>query len=330
VTHHGAVNIPPSAQVEAASGMAAMDRALHGTDTTRAALAEMLAALLLNVSAGNATPVGGVIDMAHLGRSLVSYGRPDAAFALLSANGSNTLYHMAKSTGTLWAHPGGADGGDGKCTSHNHIMMGGSVGEALYGIGGIQPSFIREAVPDAGDFTEQLLLAPVPWLPDAPRGAAVWRTDAGMASTSWAAVADSGSSETSWRVWVNVTIPVHCEESLVKIMVPKSAQPNAVCVWECGFQQQPSPTFETRWTAFDDGGGFYKTSAAVPPSAPSPDTTSSVCTALWRSGSSTGKTVPGISTMYWTPAKQGAAMFPALTVSAGSGTYAFHAARCAP
>jgi len=156
ITHHGNFNVPPSAQVEAASGMAAMDRALNDNATTRGALAEMLAGLLLNVSAGNAVSVGGVIDMAHLGRSLVSYGRPDAAFALLSANGSTSLYSMANSTGTLWAHPGGADGYRGRCSSHNHIMMGGSVGEALYGIGGIQPSFLREAVPDFDGVTERL------------------------------------------------------------------------------------------------------------------------------------------------------------------------------
>ena len=41
------------------------------------------------------------------------------------------LYHMAKSTGTFWAHPSAADGAGGKCSSHNHIMQAGSVGEAI-------------------------------------------------------------------------------------------------------------------------------------------------------------------------------------------------------
>ena len=114
---------------------------------------------------------GGVIDMAQLGRSLVSYGRPDAAFALLSADGPQSLYHMANSTGTLWAHPGGSDGNKGKCSSHNHIMQGGSVGEAIFGLGGIEPGFMRGEVPDALPTTGKLRLAPVPWIPDAPRGA---------------------------------------------------------------------------------------------------------------------------------------------------------------
>jgi hypothetical protein len=106
--------------------MAAMDEALSQDDTTRAALGHMLAGLVLNVSTtSEALEVGGVIDMAQLGRSLVSYGRPDAAFALLATNGPTSLYHMAASTGTIWAHPGGADGSNGHCGSHNHVMQGG-------------------------------------------------------------------------------------------------------------------------------------------------------------------------------------------------------------
>eukprot|EP00035_Acanthoeca_spectabilis_P028353 m.470259 g.470259 ORF g.470259 m.470259 type:complete len:570 (-) comp29594_c0_seq1:499-2208(-) len=178
VTHHGNNNIRPSVQVEAASGMAVMDDVLTGNDTERAALGDMLAGLVMNVSTDvSALQMGGVIDMAQLGRTLISYGRPDAAFALLSTNGTTSMYHMAKSTSTVWAHPDGADGYNGRCTSHNHIMQGGSVGEAIFGIGGIRPDFVRGMVPNvARTAASHLLLAPVPWLPDAPRGATVWRT----------------------------------------------------------------------------------------------------------------------------------------------------------
>eukprot|EP01052_Picozoa_sp_SAG31_P049418 SAG31_NODE_10813_length_1094_cov_1.004020_1_plen_318_part_10 len=50
ITHHGNPNTPPSAQVEAAAGMAAMDEALSQDGVTRAALGHMLADLVLNVS----------------------------------------------------------------------------------------------------------------------------------------------------------------------------------------------------------------------------------------------------------------------------------------
>ena len=211
-SRHGNLNAPPSAQVEAAAGMVAMDAAL-ATDPAgshrRGALGSMLAALVLNASTEyRALQAGGVIDMAQLGRSLVSYGRPDAAFGLLSTDGPTSLYHMAKSTGTLWAHPGGADGDRGKCSSHNHVMQGGSVGESLFGIGGIQPSFVRTSgsVTDGIPSELPLVLAPVPWLPEAPLGAAVWRALSGVVSTRWAARVDNDTG--NWSAWVNVTVPV--------------------------------------------------------------------------------------------------------------------------
>ena len=206
VTHHGIANVPPSAQVEASSGMAAMDAALTENDARRAALAETLAGLVLNVSnMYNAMTSGGVIDMAHLGRSLISYGRPDAAFALISTDGPTSLFHMAKSSGTLWAHPGAGDGYNGHCNSHSHIMQGGSVGEGIFGIGGIQPAFVQSAMSglyDRKSNEKQLVLGPVPWLPDAPRGAATWRTAAGITSTSWAPRTEHSSVR--WSVWVKV------------------------------------------------------------------------------------------------------------------------------
>ena len=87
----------------------------------------------------------------------------------------------------------------------------------------------------------RLLLAPVPWLPDAPRGAAVWGTAAGLTSTSWAVRTDLESGH--WSVWVNVTVPAAGGAADVKVMVPQSAQRDAVCAsrgvpgefWPYGF-----------------------------------------------------------------------------------------------
>lgn len=336
VTHHGKRAGRPSAQVEAAAGMAAMDEALSHNDTTRAALGHMLAGLVLNVSTtSSALQVGGVIDMAQLGRSLISYGRPDAAFALLSTNGSTSLYHMAASTGTIWAHPGGADGSNGHCESHGHIMQGGSVGDGLFGIGGIRPHFMRGEVPtDAGtEGAKRLLLAPVPWLPNAPRGAAVWRTAAGIASTSWAVQTD-GESLQRWNVWVNATVPADSDGSDIQVMVPHGAQRDAVCVWECGFGDPTAgvAAFKSQWVSFDSSSstGHRKLTAIVPSpqTAAAPDTESSVCTAVWRAGVASKETIPGIDSVMWTPAKAGSAMYAAFTVAVGSGSYAFFAQSC--
>ena len=46
---------------------------------------------------------------------------------------------------------------------------------AVFGIGGIRPF-----APSVGG--GQRVVAPVPWLPDAPRGSAVWRSSAGVTS----------------------------------------------------------------------------------------------------------------------------------------------------
>ena len=334
ITHHGNANSPPSAQVEAAAGMAAMDEALSQDDATRAALGHMLAGLVLNVSTtSSALQVGGVIDMAQLGRSLVSYGRPDAAFALLSTNGTTSLYHMAASTGTIWAHPGGADGSNGHCSSHGHIMQGGSVGDGLFGIGGIRPSFMRGEVPtDARtEDAKPLLLAPVPWLPEAPRGAAVWRSGAGIASTSWAAQSDRESS--GWAVWVNATVPVESSVAEIHVMVPQAAQ-NEVCAWECGFGHAATAgaAFKAQWVSFDSSSstGYQKLTAVVPSeqAASAPNTQSPACTAVWRAGAASKETVTGIERVGWSPAKAGSRMYPALTVTVSSGAYAFFAKSC--
>jgi len=327
VEHHGNHNVRPSAQVEAASGVAAMGLAFAGDDPKRAALARMLAGLVLNVSSDvTAVQVGGVIDTSQLGRSLISFGRPDAAFALLSNNGSTSFYHMAQSTGTLWAHPGGADGNKGRCSSHNHVMMGGSVGEAIWGIGGIQPAFVRAPVPDGTIGERHLLLAPVPWLPESPRGAAVWRTTAGIASTSWAA--RNRTSGDHWGVWVNVTVPVGGDVADVKIMVPQGVTHDAVCAWDCGMLD-PVASFRSEWVSFDNGGGHRKIIAVAPPAGAgaAPETASSACTAVWRSGNAVGGTV-GVASVAWSPQQPGTSLFPALTLTVGSGSYGFFAQAC--
>ena len=333
ITHHGNPNTLPTAQAEAAAGMAAMDQALSQDDVTRAKLGEMLAGLVLNVSiTPSALQVGGVIDMAQIGRSLISYGRPDAAFALLSMDGPTSFYHMAASTGTIWAHPGGADGDNGKCSSHNHVMQGGSVGEGVFGIGGIRPHFMRGEVPTSGGTQNlnRLLLAPVPWLPDAPRGAAVWRTSTGVASTSWAAQTDPELESSQWSVWVNVTVPIDSGITDVRIMAPQEVQSGAMCAWECGFGRQTTSTFKSQWVSFDNSTGHHKLTAVVPSThtATARGTMSSACTPIWRSGASLKRLPVGIQSVVWMAAKGGSAMYPALSVAVGSGSYAFFAQAC--
>jgi uncharacterized membrane protein YgcG len=367
ITHHGNANTPPSAQAEAAAGMAAMDSALaavsrNNTDIIdRGALGEMLAGLVLNASAVySALQVGGVLDMAQLGRSLVSYGRPDAAFALLSTDGPTSLYHMAQSTGTLWAHPGGADGNRGKCSSHNHIMQGGSVGEAVFGIGGIRPAFLRGAVPGGGgggprgdveqqqqqQQQQQLRLAPVPWLPEAPLGAAVWRTLAGTASTSWAArhrpsdvdaAGDAvGDADEDWGVWVNATVPVGAGTADVAVALPRSAQATAVCAWECALAGGGGPAasadaFEAQWVSFDGGDSGFSALRAVapPPAALTVPGDLTACTPLWQAGAAAkGIAAVGVASVVWEAIVPGRTMFPALAVGATSGSYAFFARPC--
>ena len=320
-THHGNPNSPPSVQVEAASGMAAMDPALQASNT-RAELGEMLAGLVLNMSTDDiASTVGGVIDMAQIGRSLISYGRPDALFALISSNGSTSFYHMARSTGTIWAHPGAGDGHRGRCTSHGHIMQGGSIGEAVYGIGGIRPSFVH------GNNRKTLVLAPVPWLPDAPLGSAVWRSTQGVASTRWAV---RGSASTNWSVWVNVTVPAGGGTASVKVMLPSSARQGSVCAWECGFNHPVlAAPFTRHWISFGSANGFNRFTAVAPSpmSASAPDMTS--CIPVWSSGASAlPAVVAGIEDVTWVSVQPGYTMFPDLTLTVSSGDYAFFAQSC--
>jgi hypothetical protein len=312
-THHGKHNLPPSAQAEAAAGMAAMDVSLgaQGHDL-RPALGDMLASLVANMSSTQtATIDGGVVDMAHLARSLLRYGQPQAAFDILSADGYPSYYNFASSSGTLGAH--------------GHVMFGGSIGEAVFGIGGIQPAFDRGS-------GSRLGLSPIPWLTGAPLGAAVWRTLAGVAATSWAA--SSNQTTGRWQLWVNVSIPAGGGGADVKLVLPESAQPHTTCVWECGlaggtFLSSSAGAFESRWISFDQSGGHRQFRAVVPSSAAAgvaPDTNS--CTSVWHSGVASKPSALGVENADWMPPQPGQTAFPALAVGATSGTYAFFAQLC--
>ena len=58
-----------------------------------------------------------------------------------------------------------------------YLLLGALAGTmaGLFGIGGIRPYFVHGEVPTdvRTEVAQTLLLAPVPWLPDAPRGASV-------------------------------------------------------------------------------------------------------------------------------------------------------------
>lgn len=331
----------PQAQTEAASGMAAMNLAPDSliSNVQRAALGDMLAALVINHTAANPKAVvytGGIIDMSHLAPELIEYGHPDAAFNFLAADGSPSYYSMAKYGGTLWENWKNANGCDTKtgCEnpdvnlnsstagkgvgSLNHIMYGGSVGSAVFGIGGIHPF---------GLDGEQINIRPIPWLPDAPLGAAVWRSRAGVVAAAWAA-----SSEAS-HVWINVTVPAASAGASIQVMLPQSVEPANVCAWECGTDAPgDASTYTSEWISFDAGGGYNRLRALVPPStaidAPSPTSFLDRCTPIWRSGQAEKVVVVGMESIKWKAAQPGRTMFPALEIAATSGTYAFFARSC--
>ena len=65
------VNVPPTAQAEAAAGMVVMRSEILSDNVKREALAEMMAGLVLNQSSEYAAlESGGVVDMSMLGRAL--------------------------------------------------------------------------------------------------------------------------------------------------------------------------------------------------------------------------------------------------------------------
>lgn len=198
-------------------------------------------------------------------------------------------------------------------------MFGGSISAAVFGIGGVGPGAISA-------------VAPVPWLPDAPRGAAVWRSSAGPTAAAWAAA--SGGSQERWRLWVNASIPVGGGGAAIRVMLQHGATAKNVCAWECGNSIFPAPKrpFSDEWIAFDAGGGRRELRATLPNasaiSAPVPREVLAGCATVWRSGPVPAYGSAGISQVEWVAAKPGHRLFPALEITATSGDYAVYAEEC--
>ena len=211
-------------------------------------------------------------------------------------------------------------------------MYGGSVGAAVFGIGGIEP-----IAPLSGG---RKSVAPIPWLPDAPRGAAVWRSLAGATSVSWAATmlgdgaAASSTPGVGWHVWVNVTVPAASNSVNVKVMLPVLAEPGGVCAWECGLSDvlSTAAAFTSQWVSFDAGGGHHQLRASAPApgasDAPTPSVLDSACSLIWRAGAAPATLPTGIESTGWEPARRGYTLFPALGLAATSGAYAVFAKSC--
>ena len=212
---------------------------------------------------------------------------------------------------------------------------GGSVGSAVFdigGIGGVQPHVPLGPTSSARP-SERRVLAPVPWLPDAPRGSTVWRTHSGTISTAWAAHA---SNDSSWRVWVNVSVPAASSGAEVRVMLPRSTAPGDVCAWECGLSSSSLPssstmTHDTHWISFDAGGGHMELRAVAPSAAstakpPSAAILRESCTPIWKAGEPAGH-VAGVGSVGWVHDAPGRTMFPALSLAVTSGDFAVFATR---
>ena len=266
--------------------------------------------------------------MAHLAPELINFGHPDVAFKFLSAEGYPSYYQMAKYGGTLWENWSNANGCDtpSGCTnpristgvgvgSLNHIMFGGSVGSAVFGLGGIQPPFDSHSTSEKRSSDtpiritqfsndEPIKVAPIAWLPEVSRGSVVWRSQAGTVAASWS-VSQTGEgdyppgqyytaktdiretdqhkttdSPTGWFQWVNVTIPPTAMAD-VWVILPQSAQPQSVCAWSCGSY---SPTFTSEWISFDNSVGHTRISGKLPSPPIPPSKINSTCTPIWRQG----------------------------------------------
>ena len=227
------------------------------------------------------------------------------------------------------------------------LRYGGSVGAAVFGIGGIQP-FSSPSWPRTDDFVS---VAPIPWLPDAPRGAAVWRSRTGVISASWAAITIStatktrpsdtsasgaATSDAAWHVWVNVTVPPTSSSTgaNISVMLPSSATPGGVCAWECGQANGVGEpvAYTTRWISFDSAGGHEQLSAVVPPadaaSAPEPSRLHDSCTPLWSSGTASKQVPEGVLDVIWAAARPGYTLYPSITLTTTSGAYAVFAEAC--
>ena len=62
--------------------------------------------------------------------------------------------------------------------------------------------------------------------------------------------------------------------------------------------------------------------------APLPCYLATSCSLIWRSGAAPEELSPGIESVRWARERPGHAMFPALSVAATSGTFAFFAQAC--
>lgn len=189
-------------------------------------------------------------------------------------------------------------------------------------------------------------MAPVPWLPDAPLGAAVWRSLAGVTSASWAAspilsprasggagagagVGNAAAAGHAWHVWVNVSVAAASDGASIQVMLPQSAEPGNACAWECG---SFGGTFTSEWISVHAGGGHTQLRAVVPPASatkiPAAASVVGECTPVWRSGVAAKLPVAGIESVEWSAARPGHTMYPALHVAATSGDYSFLAQAC--
>ena len=74
---------------------------------------------------------------------------------------------------------------------------------AVFSIGGIEP-FSSQS---------QQVIAPIPWLPDAPRGSSVWRSQSGVLAATWAASSD-GTSTPAGFLSLSLSVPLSLSVSL--------------------------------------------------------------------------------------------------------------------
>ena len=205
-------------------------------------------------------------------------------------------------------------------------MFGGSTSTAVFGIGGVGPLGATSAV------------APVPWPPGAPRGAAVHRSHAGPTAAAWAAA--RGGPAGRWRLWINASVPIGGGETGLHAMLPQDTAEASVCAWECGgpcrggHAGPPAPArpFTDAWVAFGAGGGHHELHALVP-DAPSIASAASPallagCAIVWRSGPVPTRSALGVGRVEWAPAEPGRSLFPALVLSVTSGDYAVYAEEC--
>jgi hypothetical protein len=159
----------------------------------------------------------------------------------------------------------------------------------------------------------------------------VWRTRFGEISTAWAAHMDS-TNGSSWRVWVNVSVPPASDGTEIRVMLPQSTAPADVCAWECGLSSSlPSSStmtssYDKRWISFDAAGGHMELKAITPSVAKLPSTSilTENCMPIWRAGKPVGS-VAGVKSVGFLRDSPGRAMFPALSLAVSNGDFAVFA-----